>query len=481
MTGYETVIGLEVHAQLQTKTKLFCGCQTEYGAAPNTNVCPVCLGYPGALPVLNENAVTLALRAGHAVGCTLNENSQFSRKNYFYPDLAKGYQTSQFDKPICGPGVVTIWANDIQREITVERIHMEEDAAKNIHSESAHSLIDFNRAGVPLIEIVSAPDLRSGEEAEAYLKVLREILMFVGVNDGNLEEGSFRCDANVSVRLQGDTKLGTRTELKNINSFRFVRMAIEAEAKRQVALLEEGGSVIQETRSYDEASGRTKTMRTKEDAHDYRYFPDPDLPPLRTRSAFVDQVLSSMPATAEQTRSRWITSYGFTDYDAKVLSGHPQLAAFVNAVLDALDDPAEGKSAANLIQAEILSAVETRGLTAHLPVSALQVSQVLAMMKSGVINGKIAKRVISELSGTKDSAKQVVERLGLAQLTDSDAIEALVRDVVRNNPRQHAMYRDEGKHNLLGFFVGQVMKASKGRANPQQVNLSLKRVLHEIF
>ncbi|MFI5307705.1 MAG: Asp-tRNA(Asn)/Glu-tRNA(Gln) amidotransferase subunit GatB [Polyangiales bacterium] len=485
---YETVIGLEVHAQLLTASKLFCGCATRFGAEPNTQVCPVCLALPGTLPVPNRKAVELAVRAGLALGCSIRPRSIFARKNYFYPDLPKGYQISQYELPICEHGKLEIEVDGARRSVRILRAHMEEDAAKNLHGSGAGSrtLVDFNRGGVPLIEIVSEPDLRSSAEAEEYLKRLREILMFAGVNDGNLEEGSFRCDANVSIRPVGATELGTRTELKNINSFRFVRKAIDYEVARQQALVSSGGKVRQETRTYSDAQGKTLPMRSKEEAMDYRYFPDPDLPPIVVSEEEVARAREALPELPAQKRARWQGELGLTVADAAVLTAHPALAKLLErttrALLDAsagkLELPKAGKRAANFIQAELLGHVKLEGLSADLRLTPEALAQLLWLVESGEISGKIAKEVFTDMLSSGRAARQIVSEKGLAQVSDDAQIEQAVRALVAAHPENVAAYRG-GKQNMLGWFVGQVMKATSGRANPKLVNEILRRLLDE--
>jgi aspartyl-tRNA(Asn)/glutamyl-tRNA(Gln) amidotransferase subunit B len=480
---YEAVIGLEVHAQLLTRSKLFCGCSAAFGALPNTNVCPVCLGLPGALPVPNRTAVQLAMRAGLAVGCAVATSSRFARKNYFYPDLAKGYQISQFEQPLNERGQLRIESEDGEREVRIDRIHIEEDAAKNIHGAGgSDTLVDFNRAGVALIEIVGAPDLRTAAEAESYLRRLREILMFVGANDGNLEEGSFRCDANVSIRPKGSDKLGTRTELKNINSFRFVRKAIEYEIGRQELVLSSGGKIEQETRTWSEAQGKTLSMRSKEQAHDYRYFPDPDLPPLVIPEAELAAARRVLPELPAARRERWQRELGITAYDTQVLSTHPEFARYFEDTVSALcrltSDTADkaGKRVANFVQSEVLREVTTSGLEATFAVSAERVAGLLALVHAGTISGKMAKDVFEAMRQTTQTAETIVRERGLAQVSDTGAIESTVRAVLTQNEKQVVAYK-AGNEKLFGFFVGQVMKAMKGSANPALVNEVLKKML----
>lgn len=488
MNAFETVIGLEVHAQLMTETKLFCGCATRFGAEPNTNVCPVCLGLPGALPVPNGPAVDLAMRAALALGCEVRERSVFERKNYFYPDLAKGYQISQFALPLNEHGTLTVSVDGHERVANIVRIHMEEDAAKNIHGvgSGTDTLVDFNRAGTPLIEIVSGPDLRSAAEAENYLKRLREVLMFCGVNDGNLEEGSFRCDANVSIRPVGQEELGTRTELKNINSFRFVKKAIDYEVARQQAVVSGGGRVVQETRGWNETAGKSYSMRSKEEAMDYRYFPDPDLPALVVTSDRIEAVKEVVPELPEAKRARYVSDLGLTEADAVVLTGHPQIAGFFEAsnaaLLERLGGKADarkvGKRVGNFVQGEVLRFVSTEGLTAELPTTPVALAELLDLVEQGAISGKMAKGVFASMVDTGKSAQVLVDEQGLAQVSDAGELEAVVNGIIEANPGNVSAYRD-GKTGLLGWFVGQVMKATKGAANPKLVNEILKKALEQ--
>ena len=485
MTAYEPVIGLEVHAQMRSRTKLFCGCPTDYGAPPNEHTCPVCLGLPGALPVPNQKAIELAIQAGLALECGVASESRFARKNYFYPDLAKGYQISQFELPLNAKGRLDIEVDRETKRVGITRIHIEEDAAKNLHGvgSGAVTLVDFNRAGTPLIEIVSEPDLRSADEAEAYLRKLRDILMFVGVNDGNLEEGSFRCDANVSIRPVGQEELGTRAELKNINSFRFVKKAIEHEIARQEGVLQGGGEVVQETRTWLEDQGKTVSMRGKEEAHDYRYFPDPDLPPLTVGQEQIESLREAMPELPAAKRARWQSELGLTEYDAGVLSAHPEVARYFEGATSAFLEAASklksteaGKKAGNFIQSEVLRHVSTDGLAASFPVSANAVAELLGVVEDGTINGKIAKQVFATMVEGGKSPKAIIDEEGLAQVTDTGAIETEVRRVLEASPAQVEQYKG-GKTGVLGYFVGQVMKATQGAANPKVVNEVLRRLL----
>jgi aspartyl-tRNA(Asn)/glutamyl-tRNA(Gln) amidotransferase subunit B len=469
---YEAVIGLEVHAQLLTRTKAFCPCATTFGAPPNTQVCPVCLGLPGALPVLNGEAVRMAVRTALALSCTLNKTSRFARKNYFYPDLPKGYQISQFDEPFSGRGHLDIELGGVARRIGVTRVHMEEDAGKSTHHSHA-SVVDLNRSGVPLVEIVGEPDLRSAAEAAEYLRVLRDVLVFIGVNDGNLEEGSFRCDANVSIRPVGEGKLGTRVELKNINSFRFVEQAIAHEIARQTAVLDDGGRIVQETRGWNEDQGATFSLRSKEEAQDYRYFPDPDLPPLVLDDVLVAEVEASLPELPRKKRDRFVRDMGLSAYAAHVLTAHPRVAAFFEEAATLHGNPTQ---VANFVQGEVLRDVTTHGLKASIPVTARQVAELLRLVGAGTISGKQAKEVYARLAGSERAPADVVAELGMQQVSDAGEIEAVCRRVVDAHPKQAADLR-AGKANLMGFFVGQVMKATGGSANPKVLNEVLKRLL----
>jgi aspartyl-tRNA(Asn)/glutamyl-tRNA(Gln) amidotransferase subunit B len=470
--AYEAVIGLEVHAQLATRTKAFCTCKTAYGAPPNTQVCPVCLGLPGALPVLNGEAVRLAVRTALALSCTIRPRSRFARKNYFYPDLPKGYQISQYDEPFSSGGHLEIEMAGQMRRIGITRVHMEEDAGKTLHGVQA-SIVDLNRSGVPLVEIVGEPDLRSPAEAAEYLRTLRDVLVFIGVNDGNLEEGSFRCDANVSIRRVGESRLGTRVELKNINSFRFVEKAIASEIARQSALLDGGGKVTQETRGYNEDEGTTFSMRSKEEAQDYRYFPDPDLPPLVIEEAFVDQVRAAMPELPRAKRERFVRELGISPATAKVLTGHPRIAGFFE---EAATLHGNATKVANFISSDLLRDVETHGLSAKIPVTAAQIARLIKLVDGGTISGKQAKEVYAKMAGTAQSPEDIVAGLGLSQVSDVGVIEDICRLLVEQSPKQAEQLR-AGKTALMGYFVGQVMKQTGGSANPQIVNEVMRRLL----
>jgi aspartyl-tRNA(Asn)/glutamyl-tRNA(Gln) amidotransferase subunit B len=477
MSGsWEAVIGLEVHAQLRTRTKLFCGCATSFGAPPNTHVCPVCIGLPGALPVLNGEAARMALKTALALGCAIRETSRFARKNYFYPDLPKGYQISQFDEPFAERGEVVLafeGQGRPEKRARIQRIHMEEDAGKTIHDLGGASVVDLNRAGTPLVEIVGEPDLSSPEEASEYLRTLRDVLLFLGVNDGNLEEGSFRCDANVSIRPAGEAKLGTRTELKNINSFRFVERAIATEIERQKEVLESGGRVVQETRGWDEKSGSTFSLRSKETAQDYRYFPEPDLPPLVLDEVFVARARAELPETPREKRERFVREWGLTPYAAGVLTQHPRVAAFFEETATL---QGQGVTVANFVQSEVLRDVTTRGLDADLPVTPAQLEAILNLVDGRKISGKQAKELYAKVKGTSADPRSLVAELGMAQVTDPKAIEDACAKVIADSPKQVEQLR-AGKTSLFGYFVGQVMKATKGSANPQLVNETLRRLL----
>jgi aspartyl-tRNA(Asn)/glutamyl-tRNA(Gln) amidotransferase subunit B len=472
---FEAVIGLEVHAQLKTRTKIFCGCSAAFGAPPNTHVCPVCLGLPGALPVLNRQVVDYALRMALATGCRIAPASRFARKNYFYPDLPKGYQISQYELPIAEHGAVDITVDGATRRIGITRIHMEEDAGKLTHDPGRPlSRVDLNRAGVPLIEIVSEPDLRTPEEAGAYLRKLRTILRYLDISDGNMEEGSFRCDANVSIRPRGGSELGTRTELKNINSFRFVEKALHYEIERQREVLADGGQVVQETRLWDDARNRTDSMRGKEEAHDYRYFPDPDLLPLVIDAQWIAALRSALPELPDARRRRYVEDFGLPVYDAEVLTGSRGLADYFEACVAA---GAAAKPAANWIMVNLLGLLKAENLDFdNVPVSAPALAELLGLIERGTISGKIAKTVFDEMAATGKGAPAIVAEKGLVQISDTGEIGAAVERILAANPGQVDAYRS-GKTKIFGFFVGQVMKETRGKANPQVVNDLLREKL----
>ncbi len=480
ISDWQLVVGLEVHAQLLTRSKIFCGCPTAFGGEPNTHVCPVCLGMPGVLPALNRQVVEFAVRAGLALGCSIQEKSVFARKNYFYPDLPKGYQVSQYELPICLGGGVEFTLDGADRRVRLTRIHMEEDAGKNLHGVSADgsSGVDLNRAGVPLIEIVSEPDIRSIDEAVEVLKALRAVLMYLGVNDGNLEEGSFRCDANVSVMPVGSTVLGTRCELKNMNSFRFLRQAIEYEVKRQVEILEGGGKIVQETRLFDPQRGETRSMRSKEEAHDYRYFPEPDLPPVRVPAAWVEEIRRSLPELPRARAARYQRDLSLSAYDAGVLTADRETAEFFDATLAARGGGAEAaKRVANLLNGEVARLANESALApSSWKLTPAALGGVVRLADQGVIGGPGVRQVIEELFRDGGDPEAVVAARGLAQVSDESAVEAAADAVLAASPAEVERYR-AGNQKLIGFLVGQVMKAMKGKGNPAVVNAVLKRKL----
>ncbi len=474
---WETVIGLEVHAQLTTVSKLFSGASITYGAAPNTQACAIDLAMPGTLPVLNKAAVEKAIAFALATDAEIGTHSIFARKNYFYPDLPKGYQISQFEHPIVGKGKIEIILDDGNHKIIrLTRAHLEEDAGKSLH-EDFHGMsgIDLNRAGTPLLEIVSEPDLRSAKEAVAYLKTLHTLVRYLGICDGNMQEGSFRCDANVSVRPKGQQALGTRTELKNINSFRFVERAINIEVTRQIDLLEDGGEIVQETRLYDANKNETRAMRSKEEANDYRYFPCPDLLPVVIEDSLIERVKQYLPELPQQKCERFITDYGLTAYDANVLISNPQVATYFETTVKAT--MASSKIVANWVTGELLAALNKFNLEIeHSPINATQLGQLLDRIHDQTISGKIAKTVFEAMWAGEGNADDIITQQGLRQMTDNSEIEKLIDAVIAANPNQLEQYRS-GKDKLFGFFVGQVMKASQGKANPAQVNELLKQKL----
>jgi aspartyl-tRNA(Asn)/glutamyl-tRNA(Gln) amidotransferase subunit B len=474
---YEPVIGLEVHAQLRTRTKIFCGCSTAFGAPPNTQVCPVCLGLPGALPVLNRQAVDYAIKAALALGCDVQPESIFARKNYFYPDLPKGYQISQYERPLATGGGLDL-GDAGGRRIGLTRIHMEEDAGKSLHEgfpdSDRRTYLDYNRSGVPLIEIVTEPDLRSAAEAADFFARLRDILVWLGVNDGNMEEGSLRCDANVSVRPAGQQAFGTKTEVKNLNSFRYVQKALEYEIERQVGLIESGGRVVQETRLWDSGSGRTDSMRTKEGAHDYRYFPEPDLPPVVVDAARIDAVRATMPELPEARRRRFVAVYGLPEYDAGVLTQSPALADYFE---QAATEAGNAKAVSNWVMGELLRTLHERSTPIEaVPLAPRALAGLVRLVDQGTISSSIAKDVFARMYDSGRSADEVVATEGLAQIGDETALTGIVRDVIAAHADAVAQYR-AGKHATFGFLVGQVMKRSGGKANPQLANQILKREL----
>ncbi|MDQ6987990.1 MAG: Asp-tRNA(Asn)/Glu-tRNA(Gln) amidotransferase subunit GatB [Mariprofundaceae bacterium] len=473
--SWETVIGLEVHVQINSKTKAFCGCSTEFGADPNSQTCPVCLGMPGQLPVLNMEAARKSVLTGLAINATINLESKFDRKNYFYPDLPKGYQITQFPVPIVEGGHLDIPVSDGEKRIGITRIHMEEDAGKSMHEGlDGVSHIDLNRSGVPLMEIVSEPDMRNADEAIAYLKQLHQLILFLGVSGANMEKGQFRCDANVSVHQPG-TPFGTRCELKNMNSFRFIKQAVDYEVNRQIELIEDGGEVAQETRLYDSVKGETRPMRSKEEAHDYRYFPEPDLPPLRISQQEVDAIKAGMPELPGQLRVRFESEFGLSSYDADVLTQTRELAGWYESLVAA--HPADPKRCANWLANELLGRLKEMDTDiTDSPVSAHKLAGLLDHIADSTISGKIAKDVLDAMMASGDDAETIIEAKGLKQVSDSGAIDDMIRKVMAENPQQLEQFR-AGKDKLMGFFVGQVMKASRGQANPAMVNQRLKELL----
>src|SRR6202140_3120538 len=476
---YEPVIGLEVHVQLLTATKIFCSCSTKFGNPPNTNVCPVCLGLPGALPVLNRKAVEFAPLAAMAINCRINETSIFARKNYFYPDLPKGYQISQYDKPLAEHGWINIATSSGTKKIGVTRLHLEEDAGKSLHEDfagaSETTAIDLNRSGVPLIEIVTDPDMRSPEEAYEYLTRLKEIILYTGVSDCNMEEGSLRCDANISVRPRGQKEFGTKTEVKNVNSFRFIKQALEYEIERHIGIIEDGGKITQETRLYNSDEGRTYGMRSKEQAHDYRYFPEPDLLPLVVDEKWKAQIARPLPELPEARRQRMVTEYGITEYDAQVLTDSKSLADQFEAAAKVAKNP---KRVANLVQGELMGRLKAKGFAiGQSPISMKGVAASADLVESGAISGKMLKDFYDlSFERGKDFPAVYEEEGRPQQSTDISALENKIDEVIAGNPKQLEQYR-AGKKTMLGFFVGQVMKASKGQANPQIVNELLTKKL----
>ncbi|RJS23002.1 Asp-tRNA(Asn)/Glu-tRNA(Gln) amidotransferase GatCAB subunit B [Corallococcus sp. H22C18031201] len=477
LSDFQPVIGLEVHAQLLTHSKIFCGCSTAFGAEPNHHTCPVCLGLPGVLPVLNQRVVEFAVRTGLALECTVKGTSVWSRKNYFYPDLPKGYQITQYDQPICEWGRLVIDTPAGEKVVRVRRIHMEEDAGKSVHDATAsagQSLVDLNRAGVPLLEIVSEPDLRDSDEAVEYLKSLRDVLMYLGVNDGNLEEGSFRCDANVSVMPKGSTVYGQRCELKNLNSFRFLKQAIEYEVARQVDVLESGGKVLQETRLWDVNKGVTRSMRSKEEAHDYRYFPEPDLPPLHVADALIEETRGALPELPRAKRQRFMSQYGLPAYDAKLLTAERPLADFFEACAPHAPD---AKKLSNWFLGELSRLLKEEGTTvSSVRFTPTQLGELLGAVEQGTVSINAAKDVLGEMFRTGAAPANIIASKGLAQVSDVGAVESVVDEVLAKSASEVEKYR-AGKKNLYGFFVGQVMKAMKGKGNPTLVNELLKKKL----
>ncbi len=472
---YEAVIGLEVHAQLKTKTKIFCGCSTEFGNEPNLNVCPVCLGHPGVLPVLNKKVVDFSILMGLATQSTINEKSIFARKNYFYPDLPKGYQISQFELPICEFGKIEIEkSNGEKKEITIKRIHMEEDAGKSIHDQGDQTLVDVNRCGVPLIEIVSEPDMRTPEEAYLYLSKLKQILTYLDICDGNMEEGSLRCDANISIREKGATELGTRTEVKNMNSFRNVERALQFEIERQIDALENGEKIVQQTLLWNADKNEAVPMRGKEEAHDYRYFPEPDLMPLEISDEWINEIKRSLPELPDQKLDRFISQYNLSRYDAEFLTSSRGIADYYEKIVENTSDY---KSASNWMMGEIAFTLKENKIEIeNFSIPPENIGKLIELINGKTISGKIAKEVFAQMLESGKPPEKIVEEKNLAQITDSSAIENVVEQVLNDNPKQVEQYKS-GKESVIGFFVGQVMRATQGKANPQLVNQLLREKL----
>jgi aspartyl-tRNA(Asn)/glutamyl-tRNA(Gln) amidotransferase subunit B len=470
---YEVVIGVEVHAQLRTKTKMFCGCGTTFGRSANSQTCPVCLGLPGTLPVINRAAVEMAVRAGLALNCTIGANNQFDRKNYFYPDLPKGYQISQYESPICEHGWIEIAVGDSKKRVKIRRAHLEEDAGKNVHETgTSGSRVDLNRAGTPLLEIVTEPDMRSADEVVAYLKGLRDILMYLDVCDGNMDEGSFRCEPNLSLRPLGQKEFGTKVELKNINSFKFVKDAVEYEIKRQTKVLSEGGKIFQETRLWNLERGETAVMRSKEEAHDYRYFPDPDLVPLKLDKEWIKGLRGSVPELPAARVSRFVREYGLPEYDAGVLTVSKGIADYFEACVTLFNQP---KTVSNWVMGELTRELNLSGTEiAASPVTPERLVALLQLVEKGTVSLKVAREIFPELYRSGKTPEQIVQEKGLTQVSDEGALDKIIDEVLAKNPAQVAQFK-EGKQQVLGFLVGQVMKASGGKANPGKVNELLKK------
>jgi len=484
MSGkYEVVIGLEVHAELKTKTKIFCSCPTTFGGEPNTHVCPICLGLPGTLPVFNKKVLEYAVKAGLALNCKINTYSKFDRKNYYYPDLSKNFQTSQYDLPIAKDGYLDLEVEGRTKRVRINRVHMEEDAGKLVHSgstisSSSSSLVDYNRAGVPLIEIVSEPDISSPEEARAYMELLKSVLEYTEVSDCKMEEGSLRCDANISIRPEGSTKLGTKTEIKNMNSFRALQKALEYEIQRQIQIVEDGGTIVQETRSWDEIQGITVSMRSKEEAHDYRYFPEPDLAPIIIDEKWLEKIRASIPELPQVRKKRLMENLGLSAYDAGVITSSRQLADFFDATVK--EYGGDAKIVANWVMGELLRLLNASDQSiTNSPIQPKALADLLKLVDKGTISGKIAKQVFEEMFTSGKSADTIVKEKGLVQISDEGVILSIVEKVIDANPQSVEDYKN-GKEKAIGFLVGQVMRETKGKANPGLVNKLLKEKLAKL-
>lgn len=475
---YEAVIGLEVHAQLSTESKIFCGCSTKFGSEPNSNVCPICLGHPGVLPVLNKKVVEYAVLMGLATNCNINERSIFARKNYFYPDLPKGWQTSQFEEPICGYGYLDVITSDgVEKQLGITRIHMEEDAGKSIHDQGLDTLVDLNRSGIPLIEIVSEPDMRTAEEAYLYLTKLKQILTYLDICDGNMEEGSLRCDANISIRLRGETELGTKTEVKNMNSFRNVERAIIAEIERQIEIVEDGGIITQQTLLWDADLENVFPMRSKEESHDYRYFPEPDLMPVQIDEKWKKQIELSLPELPEDRLKRFISEYKLPKYDAEILTSTKPLADYYERILLITDDY---KSASNWVMGDVLKVLKEEKVEISVfPISPENLGKLIKLINDKTISGKIAKDIFPEMLKSNQDPSLIVKKKNLVQITDTSALDGIADKVIENNQAQVQQFLN-GKETVIGFFVGQVMKETSGKANPEAVNEILRTKLYAL-
>ncbi len=474
---YEAVIGLEVHAQLLTKSKVFCGCSTEFGNPPNTNVCPICLGHPGVLPVLNKKAVEFTVLMGLAVKCRINEKSVLARKNYFYPDLPKGYQISQYELPICEDGFINVDSDNSLKKIRIKRIHLEEDAGKSIHDQGYETLVDLNRCGTALMEIVSEPDLRTAKEAYSYLYKMRQIVQYLGICDGNMEEGSLRCDANISVRLKGTDKLGTKTEVKNMNSFKSVERAINHEIERQIEILEEGGEIVQETLLWNADLNEAFSMRSKEEAHDYRYFPEPDLLPVVVSEIWKNEIAEQLPELPDERKEKFISKYKLPEYDAEILTQTKSIADYFENVASFTDD---NKSASNWIMGDVLKVINEQRLDIkNFPVPPEMLAKLINLINKGTISGKIAKDIFPEMLTEGKDPELIIKEKDLVQITDVSSIEKTVEKIIESHQDEVKQFLD-GKEKVLGFFVGQIMKETKGKANPKLVNELLRQKLNEL-